>query len=136
MLDRKRSHTNLSYLAAHAIEQLDKLERESSLRLRRVRKQVLHRRLDARRNAGWSRNDKWLPAARELRVKNQKRQATEVIAVKMSQQHHSDVAWLNTATLHCDERRSTAGQQDPCTATSDENAGLEAPATAKSISTT
>jgi hypothetical protein len=66
----------------------------------------------SRLQAGWSRHDERARAPRELAVEDQERDAAEVIAVQMREDHRVDCRRIDTEAAHRDQRRRAAVHED------------------------
>ena len=91
VLDDERGHAGGADQGQLPLSKFDKLGGEAAVHLGRVREEDLHRRFHAISDSRWSTDDERPCAAAELAIKDEKRQAPEMIAVQVGQQDVPDV---------------------------------------------
>src|SRR5439155_9707850 len=133
VLDDERGHPGRPDQGRLALSKFDKLDGEAAVHLGGAREEDLHRRLDALPDSGRSADDERPCAAAELAIKDEKRQASEMIAVQVGQQDVPDLGWVQAGPLQRNQRRSPAIDQDGLARPGEVEAGLEPAPAAEGI---
>jgi hypothetical protein len=116
-----------------AIGQLGEPDVESPPDGRRARKEHLHRLAHAGLDAGRSHHDERARAPRELAVEDQERDAAEVIAVQVGEDHRVDRRGIDAEAAHRNQGRRAAVDEGLGRARLEMDARLEAPAAAERV---
>lgn len=114
--------------------QFKEFEIEAPAGLPRAGKTRLHELREAFLRARWPRyREPACSPTRVLRVEQEKRQPTEVVTMKMREQHQIDFAWRDPLLTHSDQRRCSAIDEESPRVVSYEEAGLVAAPCAKGV---
>jgi len=87
------------------------MDREAALHAARPGKQDLHRLLEPGTGAGWAEDGEVVGAAAELSVEHQERQAAEVVAVQVGDQHRLDLVGVDLLLAQRGQAGRSAVQQ-------------------------
>ncbi len=93
------------------IDVLGDADGEAALHTARPGEQDLHRLLEPGTGAGWAEDGEVVGTAAELRVEHQERQATEVVAVQVGDQHRLDLVGVDLLLAQRGQAGRSAVQQ-------------------------
>src|SRR5579864_4388778 len=133
MGDRIRHDLKWAHGSGHALAELDCLQLEAALDLRRSRKEHLHRLYHAVAQAGRTSQHQRSLAAGELLVENEEWDAAKVVAVQVRHEHRVDRSGCESQSRQTDQRRRPAVEQHVRALATERDTRLETPAAAEGV---
>src|SRR6266511_5666182 len=129
MRDGDRSDDGWPKWTGDALRQLNDLCGEAPRDAGGAWEEDLHRCLHPGSYPGRASDDKWSCPAAELAIQNQERHPAEMVSMQMAQEDPADLRWVNTSSLHRNQGRGAAVNEEAIVPPMQQKAGLETSAT-------